>query len=277
MKKVIFTLLSACVMSYGAYAQSCGNSGTAVCVPSGTLTEPGLSPNSADLPAVVRNVANTTNIQFKNFNQFNFGGQTVTVQSLKIDTISNIPSGLCWATNKSNDTYSNQEDGCIKVTGTTAAPAGQYKLYIVVTANIGVPIQTNADAAGLKYFVRVIDQGANTPCVDTNATASFVAYTGNEPQCVSAIGSISNNIQSLNIVPNPFNNKATVTFTTEKSGVYTQRITNMLGSEISKKDMNVNEGDFTTTIERKDLPVGIYFYTLTDGKSVVTKRFSISE
>lgn len=277
MKKVIFTLLSACVMSYGAYSQACGNSGNAVCTPSGTLTEPGLSPNSQDLPPVIVGVANVTNIQFKNFNQFVFGGQTVTVQSLKIDTISNIPAGLCWATNKSDDTYANQEDGCIKVTGTSNAAPGQYKLYIVVTANIGVPIQTNADAAGLKYYVRVINQGANTPCVDTNATAAFVAYTGNEPQCPTAIGSVTENIKGLNIVPNPMSSKAVVTFYAEKAGTYTQKITNMLGSEVSRTSVEVQEGEFTTSIERGNLTAGVYFYTLTDGKSVVTKRFSITE
>ncbi len=277
MKKVIFTFLSAAFMS-ASFAQYCGNSGTSVCTPSGTLTEPGLSPASDSLPSIVNGTAPNTVIQFKNFNQFNFGGQTVTVQTLKIDTLSNLPSGTCWATNKSNNTWANQEDGCIKVSGTVCSDPGQYRLYIVVTANIGVPIQTNADAAGLKYFVRVKNQGDSEVAVDTNQTASFAKLSGYSAtaNCGVGINEVSS-VKDLSIVPNPMNSQATVKFFAEKAGVYTQKITNMLGSEVSRTETEVQAGEFTTIIERNNMPAGVYFYTVTDGKNSVTKRFSITE
>lgn len=277
MKKVIFTLFSACVLTTGAFAQFCGTSGSSVCSPSGTLTEPGLSPNSQDLPPVIIGQATNQTIQFKNFNQFSFSGQNVTVQSLRIDTISNIPAGLCWATNKTNNTFANQEDGCIQVSGTSTGPAGQYKLYIVVTANIGVPIQTNADAAGLKYYVRAITQGAPLPCVDTNVTATYVAYTGNEAACPSSIGNVTSKVSSINVVPNPFSSNATVSFYSEKSGTMTERITNMLGAVVYSNQLDVKAGENTVNISRNGLNTGVYFYTITDGKSVATKRIVISE
>lgn len=175
MKKHLLSLIGILTLQF-LIAQPCGNSGNSVCVPSGTLVLSGFNPSSENLPSFPNGISNNTNIQFKNFNQFSFGGQIVTVQSLKIDTIKNLPSGLCWASNKSNDTYANQEDGCIKFTGTPCDSPGQYKLYIVVTANIGVPIQTNGDAVGLKYFLRVVNPGQTAPPVDTNATAPFVSY-----------------------------------------------------------------------------------------------------
>lgn len=279
MKKVIFTLFSATMLFAGANAQYCGNSGTSVCTPSGTLTQPGLSPVSDSLPSVVNGTAPNTVIQFKNFNTFNFGGQTVTVQSLTVDTLRNLPSGLCWATNKANNTWANQEDGCIKISGTACDNPGQYKLKIIVTANIGVPIQTDADAAGLKYFVRVINSGDSEVAVDTNQTASFAKPAGYSATAACGNGIFENELtfNSLSVVPNPFSSKAVISFYSAKSGLMTERITNMLGSEVYSHKVDVKIGDNTSMIEKNNLPAGVYFYSIGDGKNVATKRIVISE
>lgn len=278
MKKVIFTLFSATMLFAGANAQYCGGSGSSVCTPSGTLTEPGLSPSSDSLPPVVNGTTPNTVIQFKNFDKFTFGGSEVTVQELTIDTLSNLPTGLCWATDQADNTWSNQQDGCIKINGQVCSDPGQYKLYIVVTANIGVPIQTNADAAGLKYFVRVINQGDAVVAVDTLQSQAFVKQPGYSASanCTVGINEITS-INSMSVVPNPFNSKALVTFQAEKAGVMTERITNMLGSEVYKGTMNVKVGNNTSTIDRNNLPAGVYFYSIGEGKNVSTKRIVITE
>lgn len=277
MKKVIFTLFSAALLINSASAQYCGNSGTSVCTPSGTQTEPGLSPNSEDLPPVENGVATTTVIQFKNFNTFNLAGQTVTVQSLKIDSIENLPAGTCWATNKANNTFGNQEDGCIKVTGTACTAPGQYKLRIKVIADVGFGgIPTDAETAGLSYYVRVVNQGQSAPAVDTNQTAAFVAY-GNPAVCANSVNDEFASTTQLNVVPNPMNSTAVVTFNSVKSGMVTERLTNMLGSEIIRNTLEVKAGANTSVINRNNLPAGVYFYSISDGKHVATKRVVISE
>jgi hypothetical protein len=278
MKKVIFTFLTMTAVLAGVNAQYCGGSGPTVCNPSGTLTEPGLSPSSDSLAPVVNGIANNTTIQFKNFNQFTLSGQTVTVQSLRIDSIGNIPAGLCWQTNKTNNTFANQEDGCIQVSGLPCANPGQYKLFILVTANIGVPIQTDADAAGLKYFVRAINDNDAVIPVDTNAVGAFNKLPGYSANavCASGINDTENGVASLQIVPNPISSVATVTFYAEKSGTMTERITNMIGSEILNRSMDVRAGENRSEIIKGDLPSGVYFYTVTNGKTTSTKRFSIN-
>ncbi len=278
MKKVIFTLFSTTMLFAGANAQYCGNSGSSVCTPSGTLTQPYFSPASDSLPSVVNGTAPNTVIQFKNFDTFAFGGQTVTVNNLTVDTLRNLPSGLCWATNKANNTWANQEDGCIKISGTACDNPGQYKLKIIVTADIGVPIQTDADAAGLKYFVRLINSGDAEVAVDTNQTAAFA-----KPAGYSATAGCSNiienelSVNTLNVVPNPFSSKAVVSFYSAKSGIMTERITNMLGSEVYSHKVDVRAGDNTSVIEKNNLPAGVYFYSIADGKNIATKRIIISE
>lgn len=280
MKKVIFTLFSATVMYFGAQAQYCGGSGPSVCSPSGTMTKPGLSPVSDSLPPVVNGFDANTVIQFKNFDTITFSGQVVTIQSLRVDTINNLPAGTCWATNKTNNTFANQEDGCIKVSGTVCSDPGQYKLYIVVTANIGIPITTNADAANLKYFVRVKNQGDADVAIDSTQSSSnpFIKPAGyaQTQNCNVGIKEVSG-LNSLTVVPNPFTNNAVVSFYSTKSGVMTERITNMIGSEVYSNSIEVKVGENTSVINRNNLPAGVYFYALSDGRNNTVKRIVISE
>ena len=289
MKKVIFTLFSFCLLYVNTNAQYCGHtgspSGSSQCSPSGLLTEPGLSPVSDSMPPVINGTSAPTTIQFKNFDTITFAGQVLKIQSLRIDSLGNLPAGLCWATNKANNTWGNQEDGCIKVNGTTCSAPGQYRLKIVVTAYVGasapgIPISTDAGAANLYYYVRVNNAGDTETPVDTAGQAAnsniFVAY-GPAAVCGTGINDVNSNINSLTVVPNPFNNKAIVSFYADKAGVMTERMTNMIGSEVLRKSVEVRAGENTSTIEKNNLPVGVYFYSLSDGKTVVTKRVVISE
>lgn len=276
--KKIFTLAIALGLFAGANAQYCGSSSPsspAQCTVSGTMTEPGLSPNSDSLPPVINGVEVMTTIQFKNFDTLTAFGQLLTIESLQIDSINNLPDGLCWATNKSDNTYSNQEEGCIQIHGTTCQPTGSYKLSIKVLVDVGFgAIPYDADEVGLKYFVRVLNNGDAVPPVDTSQNDPFVPYG---PACIiNSVNELST-VNTLNIVPNPFTNSAAVTFYSEKSSVMTERITNMLGAVVSKNTINVKAGENSSVINGTNFNAGVYFYSLTDGSKTITKRIVISE
>jgi hypothetical protein len=295
MKKVIFTLLTFGMM-YGANAQYCGSfasptppfgtpSGPSQCTPSGDLNKPGISVSDS-LPPVVNGTQANTTIQFKNFDTIRFGGQLLKIQSLRLDSIGNLPSGTCWATNVANNTWGNQTDGCIKVSGLVCSTPGQYRLKIIVTAYVGntapgLPIGTDAGAAGLYYYVRVKNASDNVERpVDTSGQSAnsnvFVPY-GYGADCNVGIKDITSNINNLTVVPNPFTNKAVVSFYADKAGVMTERITNMIGSEVYRKATEVRAGENTSLIDRNNLPSGVYFYSISDGKSMMTKRVVIAD
>jgi len=282
MKKLFFTLAMFCAVTAQLSAQYCGNSGPSICSPA-ILTAPGLSPVSDSLAPLVDGVPTNTIIEFKNFDTLQFGGHTVTLQSLKIDSISNLPSGLCWATSDTNNTFQNQQSGCIRVQGTTTATPGQYKLNIVVDANIGFTVTTNADAAGLFYYVRVnCSDSVHSRPIDTVGQAegtipTFEAYDSACSTTYTSIKNIDQNVQGLSVYPNPFNNSAVVKFTSAFTGTMTERITTIIGSEVSARQISVVNGVNTQVVERKNLTAGIYFYTLSDGKSTFTKRLVITE
>ncbi len=180
MKKYLLALLIAVTqISFGQY---CGGSGPGQCAPSGTFVTPGFYPAPSDLPPFVNGQASTTVLEFKNFNVVNFQGNFYTVNSLRIDSVGNLPAGLCWATNKSNNTFINQEQGCVRINGTPSGPVGEYKLKILVTVDVGVTLQVDAEAAGVSYYVRLIDSCQTAPAVDTLQVPTFVAY--NIPGCL---------------------------------------------------------------------------------------------
>ena len=161
-------------------AQYCGSSSPTQCTPSGNVTEPGLSPMSDSLPPFVNGVLSTTVIQFKNFDTVYFGGNPYQIQSLRIDSIENLPQGLCWASDRVNNTYANSEDGCIKVNGTPCGPTGQYKMRIIASATIppGITIQVDAASVGLHYYARLINSGDPIISVDTTSLVPFIPYGG---------------------------------------------------------------------------------------------------
>lgn len=165
------------IISMMGFGQYCGTSGPQFCTPSGSLTEPFFT-NSNDIPCITRGQNTTLNIEVKNIDTLTLGGQLVTVQSLKLDTIDNLPMGLCWRTNKTNNTFNNSEDGCLTISGSTNAAAGYYLIRIIATANIGVPVQIDMAAGNIKLILRVIEPGSICPFVDTNQTTPYQTFDG---------------------------------------------------------------------------------------------------
>lgn len=289
MKKVIFTLFSFCLMYATSNAQYCGNSGTGVCNFQ-PLTKPGLAPVSDSLAPVVNGTNTNTVILFQNFDTTRAAGQLVTIQQLRIDSIGNLPAGTCWATSDADNTFNNKQNGCIKVSGPVCGAPGQYRLKILVTPYIGnsypgIPVLGSVDAgdvAGLYYYVRIVNPGdtAQHPIDTTGQTAGtniFLPYGGTANCSSVGVNEISNNINDLTVVPNPFSNKAVVSFYADKAGVFTEKLTNMIGSEVHRRTLDVRAGENSSMIDRNSLPAGVYFYSITDGKTLKTRRVVISE
>ncbi len=181
--KLILSLFFA-IATQISWAQYCGSSGPTVCTGGTNLTLPGFSPTYDSLPCVERGVYYDQVIQVKVPPTVTSGGSTYQLNTLKIVTISNLPCGLCWQSSKANNTYAGNEQGCIRVSGTSYENVGQFKLSIIVDVNVKVGIINvnqngqDASAAGLKYFARVIDPGTTCPAVDTLAVGLTATTVG---------------------------------------------------------------------------------------------------
>lgn len=167
-KKILITLLIiiSCLHSFSQ------------CISDSSITQVGLSPPDSTLPCIERGVYYDEVIQFKNFNLVDgvflgFPGFTFTIISVLLDSITNIPSGLEYQCNNGTCFFTNSENGCIGIFGTTNDAPGDYDLgfYATIVVDLGSgPLTIAADSAllagaGLGYTITVINAGdycANT-------------------------------------------------------------------------------------------------------------------
>lgn len=279
MKRIIFTLLAIGTFSW-ASAQQCGAGVAGNCVPSGTLANPGFQDwNTID--CIARGIEGGTSIEFKNFTDFNSPAGPVTVSRMRIDSIENLPCGLCWKTkgtlgNTDDNIFAADEDGCVYIFGTTNDVVGQYKLRVKLSAELqGVPgflPQVDAEVGGIRLYVRVND-GGSCPNVDTTAASQNV----NPANCPVGIKDELSAVNALQIVPNPITSAAEVSFVSSANGTFTTRLMDITGKEVARQELNVTVGKNETTIQRNSLPAGVYFYTISDGKTTITRKVNISE
>lgn len=268
MKKLFTTLSLIATLTMGAVAQSCytGPNGIAPHV----SATPGLSPVSDSLPCAVAGGAVADTIYFTNFTAF--AGQTV--DSLRIDSLGNLPAGTCWTTNKPTNSFLGGESGVIYVHGVNHAAPGQYTLGIYITATAGsLVVGPYADAsqlAGLYYYVRVICPDSACFSIDTvnGKTHPFIPHGA----CPSGVNEIQNNLTNVSVVPNPFTSTANVTFNSDVEGTFALKMTNLLGEVVATKAINVTRGSNTETIERNGLSSGIYILSITSGNGSISKK-----
>jgi hypothetical protein len=165
--RLTLLFLALIITAFSASSQSCYNSGPTICTPAGNFPLPGLFPQSDSLPCAEAGIPYNQTIQFKNFTTV----QGFNVSWLRVDSIGNLPCGLCWSTNKTTNQFNGGELGCLNISGTTNDAPGQYKIKIIVTVNVGFATLSNVDAEsqGLKYYVRVTLPGVTCTPLDTNA------------------------------------------------------------------------------------------------------------
>jgi|GEM_PF-1028084 hypothetical protein len=293
MKKLTFTLLTSLALSVGVNAQSlsCGSSGAAACSTGTTLAYNGFEFYD-DIECFESGVQNEVVVRFKTFTNLTIPGTgAVTVYFLKIDSIKNLPCGLCWESNKQGDVFAGGEQGCIVIKGLTTDQVGQYKLELGARAQIQTSNPQNPqynpqalisppgkftdyenDIENTRLYVRVKGNGSST-CTNVDTTAaSKVAVSA----CTGVgINEATTAFSSISISPSPFNSSAVVNFTSEETGDALIAVTDIAGKTVAVNNVAVSTGNNTTSIERGNLSAGLYILSISKGKSVVTKRFSI--
>lgn len=273
MKKLIFTLSLCATVISGAFAQNC-YSGLSSVQPKLATGTAGLSPVSDSLPCQVQGVAVDQKIYFENYTTAPIVGL---IDKLTIDSIGNLPAGLCWKSTKAGNTFLAGETGVIQVTGTTNAPAGQYKLVIkikVYPKGSSTAIPGDAETlAGLRFYVR-IKTAAAICCTPIDTVAGKTNFFIAAPVC-AGINDATTDIKSLTVVPNPFTTTAQVNFFAENEANYTARLTNVIGSEVLRREVAVQSGANNITLERGNLLPGVYLFSLTNANGSITKRVVI--
>lgn len=160
--------------------------GRSQCAPNNPTGNIGFFPPTDNLPCVERGVYYDETFYLENVDSFFFQGfGTLTVDTLIIDSIVNVPCNLQWITDRGSNTYYRAETGCIRIFGMTDDTVGQYELKVYVTLKTSLigtlqgeinqiisDLQALTGNLGIdfEYFIRVNNGGA-CPNIDRSANA----------------------------------------------------------------------------------------------------------
>lgn len=186
MKKVAFfpVIIVSLLLTISLHAQYCGTSGSSICTAQSSFTRVGFEPPEDSLPCMIIGQPYSEVIQFHTPSNATVQGTSGTLNYYKIDTINNLPCGICWAMGESNFEINGNSTGCIKLSGTTFDAPGEYKLHIIVDVNI-TPIlfsqnyaDQNLSTQGFTYYVRVQLPDDTCAQLDTLVAGNTASHSG---------------------------------------------------------------------------------------------------
>lgn len=277
MRKIYLILCLVAGLHFGAAAQQCGyeNDSIALTIPSGPDSIPNFMVSSDSLPCIVTSQQWIDTLYFTAYSKLS----GFAIDSFTIDSINNLPTGLCWSTNSVDNTFGGGQNGVIYLSGIVWAYPGQYKLQIYVsatTAFFDIPVTSLESINGFRYYLKVICGGDVCAPVDSigGLDSLFIPY--NTQFCNAGIEQLSSNLSDMSVVPNPFSDQAEVSFRSAMAGNFSFEMTDLLGAVVYSRQVYVMQGDNEIAVDRNGLSPGIYFMSMSDGTSSLTRKAVIA-
>ena len=225
----------------------------AQCTPDQTITKPLIPDSATGLPHAVVGTPYASTIFLKTPGSAMYQGIPVTIDSLKIMSVTGLPTGFSYVCNTPNSSWPGNSFGCILLTGNPAQ--GQQNTTSPITVNIRI-------FGVFMGFATSVDQPNNSYKIIIDA-----------PQGLS---DISTNKFSLDQnMPNPFTSETNIDYTVTKNGPVSFKVFNMLGKEVFSTSIRSETGRNTYTFKPVNLGPGIYMYSIGSGSNTLVKRMII--
>ena len=232
------------------------------------------TPPSDSLSCMVRDQQVSDTLYFTIFNRLS----GFVLDSVTIDSINNLPTGVCWATNSATNTFGAGQNGVLYLSGQPQARSGQYKLQVYINATTSVfpiPVANLETATGIRYYVRLICPGDACPPIDTTGGRDSLFIPYNTAVCGVGNHEISNALSDLSVQPDPFTSHAQVSMQSDVAGLFTLRIQNIIGAVVSSREVSVMRGKNDFTLDRNGLSSGIYIISISGSTGSVNKKVVI--
>lgn len=155
-------------------------------------------------------------------------------------------------------------------TGTIGTETWGYQNTVVGSAANWVPTWPLPEAVDMKYTNASLLTGAT----DGTQVGDPYWFKGG-PSGVKDVAVKPIQFTLFDAYPNPFNPSTTVKFHLAQSGLVSLNVYNVMGQLVKTVVNNEyrNSGDFSYQISMDNMTSGVYFYTLTQGSSSMTKKF----
>jgi len=142
----------------------------------------------------------------------------------------------------------------------------------------------NAVIAGNSNMVFVADLleassvGQSTVSYDINNGLEQITIVIRYNYAMSVISNAFLTAKVSNVYPNPSNDRAFIDIIADRELEATSlNVYNAVGALVSAKQVSVQKGTNTITIETGNLPSGIYFANISSGGSIITKKFTVNK
>ena len=80
----------------------------------------------------------------------------------------------------------------------------------------------------------------------------------------------------LNCIPNPATNRAQIVFESAKESEYTFSLINAMGETVLSRNVRAVKGLNYMPLSTETLSSGMYLYTLSDGKNMLSKKMTVN-
>jgi hypothetical protein len=250
MKKL---LLTCSIFSLGMFAAS------AQCTPNPNLTS-GIDPDTAsNLPISYTGQSYDEVITFKVPQDTNFNGSQITILFVRLDEITGLPANYTYNCTPTSCDFPGGQSSCVRLYSTsnpTVSQIGAYQLDITASPYIslfGTPV--SAGSSSYDGYVLVIADGATSNVERINAET----------------------FKTLMAIPNPTNGNTRIQFAMGYASDVTFTVTNLLGKVVTTQKLAGNRGVNEVNFDATNVPNGVYLYTITDGKNVISKKLVVNK
>jgi len=191
---------------------------------------------------------------------FDLSGQgnpsLIDIDDYTIDGVTGLPAGFSYTTNPVSGVFAGGTGGCLLVTAAgndiTLALVGTHDIVVSVTAHaLGGLAAIPVDVTG---YVIVIE----------------------EPNGILDDIEGSNFAVSQNI-PNPVIGESVISYNTTVPTSIEFNVFDILGKTVVKRSLVSKTGINKMILDATAIPVGIYFYSLSNGAQTITKRFVVTK
>ncbi|MBF90189.1 MAG: hypothetical protein CMP75_00270, partial [Flavobacteriales bacterium] len=86
----------------------------------------------------------------------------------------------------------------------------------------------------------------------------------------------ANSFSVLQNTPNPVNDKTTIYYNVVNNQKVTLEVFNMLGAKIKSEYLSATKGVNQIVLDASQYEAGIYFYTLSNGEQIISKRMLVA-
>jgi hypothetical protein len=172
-----------------------------------------------------------------------------TIDSLKIDRITNLPGGINYVCDNGNCSWIGGANGCVKLEGTPTV-SNLYLVNVVAVGYARMPILNNV----VDTFYFSMQLYVNAPLSTEN-----------------------NQIAAPSIFPNPAKNVVTISNLHNLSADFSVELLNLQGQRVFTQHFEYNRAQDAVQLAINNLSAGLYIYQIRSGAHNWTGRLVVSE